>query len=519
MTSADDGAGGVFRERRRIEEYNELNRRMFIVEETWERPTYVQDAAIGDYDRYDVVSEHDTLFDEGPDDGLDRRRRLRYRVSPLRQPGSVQYTGPDWLEVRWSHLNENARTVMTRRSTGDTLEATGIAIGVTRERARQIQKTTEKTLAAAAHFNGLSAQLETMFAGEPAVAASTVDSALPPADPAAQDVLLFSLGFRHPQSWDGDLTSWWTNDKASLGRLLETVCDLAPLSHDDFAAALNEMGLSYEPPVSTLLESDNSKLVRSQLGWHRRSRSARDLAYLYLQQEGAARTVTEVAAVTGTSEHAIRETMRREDAFAQVRPEGTWALADWRLPGSQNRYSNAEETVVEVVRELGPISLPELRHEVTQRYPVSPWRITQCLSSAMIGLTDDGRYDLAERGAKPIEDSEPKRPSTIQAQGHIVGVQLPVNHDVLRGSGIPVNRWLTWHLGLRIVPSIRTFTLNTGGEVTIKRASSNAQVSSLRTAIQSLDVVEGCKIALVLNTQTDVAKIRHICPEISCPAG
>src|ERR1700729_1952084 len=62
-----------------------------------------------------------------------------------------------------------------------------------------------------------------------------------------------------------------------------------------------------------------------------------------------------------------------------------------------------------------------------------------------------------QRGAVPVEDEEPNRPAYIQASGSVVGVRLEVNHDLMRGSGIAVNRWLTWYLGLRTVPSLRRF--------------------------------------------------------------
>ena len=147
--------------------------------------------------------------------------------------------------------------------------------------------------------------------------------------------------------------------------------------------------------------------------------------------------------------------MRRDPRFAQRRPEGTWVLSEWKTNTIIRYYANAVDAVVEVLEELGPLTLDQLSSETIQRYPVSAWRITQCLSSNQIGLTQDGRYDLTERGAIPIEESEPRKPDNIAESGSVVGVRLPVTHDVMRGSGIGVNRWLTWRLGLRHAPSKR----------------------------------------------------------------
>ena len=438
-----------------------------------------------------------------------------------KSPESDRQEAADWLAVTWGDLPKREITVLSRRMQGETLQGIATDLGLTRERVRQLQKRAADTMMAAAevHDRELLSRLALTLGSAAAMEIGSVLAELPPAPAEAQEALVQVLGFRHPRTWDGELINWWTRMPEELDRRLNAVVALAPLSHDDLLAALTDVGLSYERPVTTLLHSPNSKLNECPTGWYRPSRAGRDLAFLYLQSQGAPRTTAEVAAALGgtISEHAIRETMRREDAFAQVRPEGTWTLTDWRVPGSDNRYSNAEETVIEVVRELGPISLNTLQREVIRRYPVTSWRVTQCLSNHQIGLTATGLYDLTERGATPIEDTEPRRPETIEAKGHITGVKLNVNHDLLRGSGIPVNRWLTWHLGLRTVPSLKTFRLDSGGEVTIKRASSNAQISSLRTAVQSLDVVEGCKIALILNTENGTAKLHHVCVTNDCP--
>jgi hypothetical protein len=251
----------------------------------------------------------------------------------------------------------------------------------------------------------------------------------------------------------------------------------------------------------------------------RTGRTTRDRAYLWLKQQGEPRPAAEIAEAAGSSEHATRENMRRDEAFSQVRPEGTWVLSDWHVDGASNRYASAEEVVVEVLRELGPLDEEQLRVECQRRYPVTGWRITQCLSSNAIGLNSEGRYDLAERGAIPVEDSEPRRPDHIQVSGDVVGVELPVTHDVLRGSGIPVNRWLTWYLGLRTAPSTRYFKTEDGsGELTVKRATSNAQLSSLRSAAVALGVVQGCKLVLLLRLDSNTASLRHACAAGACPA-
>ena len=211
--------------------------------------------------------------------------------------------------------------------------------------------------------------------------------------------------------------------------------------------------------------------------------------------------------------------MHRDDDFALVRPEGTWALSDWRVKGADNRYATAVDAVVEVLRELGALDYDTLCSETVRRYPVTIWRVSQCLSNSVIGRTADGRYDLAERGATPIEDSEPKRPKSMEVHGSVVGVQLDVNHDLLRGSGLGVNRWLTWYLGLRTAPSTRYFAIDDGqSTLTVKRGTSTSQISSLRAVAQRMKLHEGCQLVVLLHLDTETATFEHVCQPETCPA-
>jgi len=216
-------------------------------------------------------------------------------------------------------------------------------------------------------------------------------------------------------------------------------------------------------------------------------------------------------------------TSRGDAPRPPVRPaptEGTWVLAEWKSNTTIRRYANAVDAVVEVLEELGPLTLEQLTAETIRRYPVSAWRISQCLSSNQIGRTQDGRYDLAERGAIPIEDSEPRQPDNMAASGSIVAVRLPVTYDVMRGSGIGVNRWLTWRIGLRHAPSERHFELSElEGNIVLRRRTSTSSISSLRSAALALGVVEGCELIVVLRTEDGTADVRHACDDGSCPAG
>lgn len=434
--------------------------------------------------------------------------------------GSISRLPSEWLDAAWNALPDRIQTILSRRAQGETLAEIGVHLGLTRQRIAQLETKATKAIVSAQEKNApdLLDCLTERMGKQPFISDEEVANVLGAAPQAAVAIIMKHLGLQRSNLASGLLDGVWSREPLALESQLKALADLIPLPDEDAQMAAASLNIPESVPWRTVLQA-HYRVALADLGWIRVSRVSRDRAYLWLRSQGEPRSALEIAKAAGTSEHAMRETMRRDNAFAQVRPEGTWALADWRAIGADNRYSNAVEAVVEVLRELGPLDYNGLRAECQRRYPVSDWRITQCLSSNLIGLNNAGLYDLAERGAVPVEDTEPRRPKQIQVSGNVVGVEIPVTHDVLRGSGIPVNRWLTWYLGLRTSPSSRYFKMNDGkSELTVRRATSNAQLSSLRAPALALGVVEACKLVLLLHVDTDTAELRHECPAGSCPA-
>ncbi|MDR6437041.1 hypothetical protein J2790_002184 [Paenarthrobacter nicotinovorans] len=428
--------------------------------------------------------------------------------------------GGNWLDAAWESLSERNREILTWRARRETLNAIGTEFGLTRERIRQIESQGAKLLVRAQEIfdPNLPIKILEYLGDQSAVPDDVIAALLGTRAPAAATILLKQLGVQPPVVRSGPLIGYWSANPKALDAQLKALTERFPLSNEEFGQTAHALNIPPAAPLGVILEKDY-RAELTELGWVRANRGARDRAYLWLRQQGEPRTVLEIANVAGASEHATRETMRRDEAFAQVRPEGTWALTDWRVQGADQRYANAVDVLVEVLRDLGPLDYAELRAEIQKRYPVGEWRVAQCLSSNLIGRNAAGLYDLAERGAEPIEDAEPQRPKHIQASGNVVGVEVPVTHDVLRGSGIPVNRWLTWYLGLRTAPSTRYFALGNGDdELSVRRMTSNSQLSSLRAQALSLGVAEGCTLVLLLRLDSNTASLRHACTPELCPA-
>lgn len=446
-------------------------------------------------------------------------------VDPYDTDAASDAEAHDWLLDSWQRLEDRTEEILTRRLAAESLADIGRTFDVTRERVRQLQVKGEKALLAAQrrYAPDLRNRLDALLGESAAVSDGALAHVLPTDAVIGRSVLFRLLGIVRPRAWDADLYGWWTLHPAALDTRLREVAAMAPLARDEARAAAGNLGLPDDLPLDDLLASADSPLAAHGTGWVRRARVTRDAAFLWLRAQGEPRPVSDIAHAVGgdSSEHAVRERMRADDSFAQVRPEGTWALADWRVAGADSRYASAVDAVVEVLREHGALNFDQLRAESQRRYPVSTWRITQCLSSNLIGLTESGLYDLVERGATPVEDEEPKRPDTIKtsADGQLVGVALTVDPDVLRGSGLGVHRWLTWYLGLRTAPSTRFFAYSDGpGELTVRRATSSSQISSLRAPVLALELVEGCQIVVLINLASSSASVRHACPADRCSA-
>ncbi|MER6842495.1 sigma factor-like helix-turn-helix DNA-binding protein [Streptomyces platensis] len=429
----------------------------------------------------------------------------------------------EWLGWVWGAevLDERERAIVAGRSEGRTLDEVGAALGLSRERARQIQNRARKRLAEMADIaqEGWREAVRAACVG-PAAPREAFAAALGVIDHVALDELLAAAGLDAPRTWAGPLRGWWSVDPNALGVALRHLVDDAPFRSDDLSWAASAAGLPAGLPLAWLLSHSESRLALSPDGhWVRRKARGRDAAYLWLLETGRPCQADElIVPMAATTTAAVREALRRDDRFRRIRPEGTWALAEWtHLRASA--YASAVEAMVAVVAESGPLSLARLFARVTELYPVSPWRLKQCLLSDQLGETLDGLVDLVSRGARPFEEAEPARPDTMAVEGEVLGVRIPVNRDVLRGSGINVHTWLTWRLGLRQAPMSRTFVTSGGhSPLVVRRGTSSAQLSSLRRHALELKVVDGCVLAVLLRLRDNTARVGHGCVPDTCPA-
>ncbi|MDX6742618.1 sigma factor-like helix-turn-helix DNA-binding protein [Actinocorallia sp. A-T 12471] len=418
-------------------------------------------------------------------------------------------------------FDERERAVVAGRLEGRTLDEVGEALGLSRERARQIQSRARKRLTKVADLVQDNWREKAHATGMgPATPRAAFATALGFVDHMTLDELLAAAGLKPPRTWAGPLRGWWSVDADALGGALRRLTDTAPFRSDELGRAAAEVGLPAALPLEELLIHSGSRLALSPDGhWVRRRARGRDAAYLWLLETGRPCQADElIAPMAATTVASVREALRRDDRFRAIRPEGTWALTEWtHLRASPS--ATAVEAMVTVVTESGPLSRARLFARVTELYPVTPWRLKQCLLSDQLGETPDGLVDLVSRGARAFEEEEPARPDMMAVEGEVLGVRIPVTPETLRGSGVRVHTWLTWRLGLRRAPMSRTFT--TPGDhapLVVRRGTSSARLSSLRRHALELEVVDGCSLAVLLRLDDDTARVGHGCAPGDCPA-
>ncbi|MGW0854272.1 sigma factor-like helix-turn-helix DNA-binding protein [Streptomyces sp. NPDC002690] len=429
----------------------------------------------------------------------------------------------DWLGAAWLALPPRSRRIVEDRARGETLGSIGQQHEMSRERARQLLVKAQERLSgyADAFVPDWRDRLMALTVS-PAVPESELAAALGVREHISVGLLVQAAGAEPPLTWAGRLHGWWTRNPNALEVLLRAGVEEAPLRGEDVAVTFASAGVPDNVPVLELLGHSKSPLVSGLDGsWLRRRARGRDAAYLYLLANGEPCPAEDLLEPTGIKRRAaVVEALRRDERFIQLRLEGKWALTEWPHL-NVTPYANAVDAFVAVLTELGPLPKDALFVKVGERYPVTLWRLQQCLLDDRVGMTGDGSIDLVARGATPIEESEPAQPATMAADpaGNVLGVRLTVDKDILRGSGVIVSSWLTWQLGMRQAPMVRTFSVaGHPTPITLKRATSAAQLSSLRVLAKENGMVGGCEFVLVLRTDDSTARIEHICARQYCRA-
>lgn len=426
-----------------------------------------------------------------------------------------------WLMDAWRALGPRSQAMLTMRAKNRTYQCIGRVFSVTHERARQIVWGAGHRLVEAAQRAdpGWAAKIRDLVTERFVISDNELSLTLRDHGGIARASLLTAEGLCHPKAWSEVIPDHWALTHDALDGALRSLAEQAPYRRSELREHAANFGIPESLDIDSIMAAAKSPLTLDEADvWARRNARKRDVAYLWLASQGEPSRVEAISDAIGRHVHATTEALRRDARFRQVRPEGTWALTEWPRDDAYD-YSDALEAMIEILTELGPLSRRDLTAELRRRYPVSDSRVHQCLISARIGFTHDGRVGLVEQGAISADEREPRRPGTAvhNEELGLLAFRLKVDKDIVRGSGVVISPWITWRLGLRQAPMERTFTVEGNGrQITFRRGTAAAQMSSIRPEVAEHDLVLGCELAAVLRLEYDTMTIRHVCDPDAC---
>lgn len=439
--------------------------------------------------------------------------------SPSSPSSDAFWLDQAWNEVRWDKRDD----LILRARPAQTLDEIGKVLALTQERVRQLESRAHKRLRYSIKRVAPDALSEFLAAVPtyPVLSLHDLSEFLPSEDPVRSRVAARAFGLEPARAWGQVVPDLWTPAQKKLDASLKRVTSLCPVTDEDLCSLAATGEFRDHTAISKLLSTPRCPVVMHANAewWVRRRAQIRDAAYLYLQSEGEPRSTSAVSIALGLGDRAMREQLRRDDRFTQLRPAGTWALTQWGLANAEGPR-NAADAVAELMDRHGAMSFDSLMREMRDFYPVTAWRVNQVLASEIFGRYQDGRYGLVRHGAVAQGGPEPSpHPSvSVSPDGTIVGYRQAVTHDVLRGSGLAVPRFLAWRLGARAIPSVKSFAVLDSDEVLVVRSrTSNAQLSSLRRFALELGVIEGCLLGVIFRPAAQTVRVAHGCDPHSCP--
>jgi hypothetical protein len=172
------------------------------------------------------------------------------------------------------------------------------------------------------------------------------------------------------------------------------------------------------------------------------------------------------------------------------------------------------------LEEDGPQTRSEISSKIMKVHSVGQSRIDQGLDDYRIGRLSDGRIGLVALGAVRPEEEEPKCPEYLTEINSVIGLARIVSHDIFRGSGFGVSKWLSWRLGLKYTPAAITFrgANNLDHDLTVTRRGGSTYLGSIRGVVKQLGCAEGCEVILLFELSRQCWQIRHTCEDDACPA-
>ncbi|MDP2650216.1 MAG: sigma factor-like helix-turn-helix DNA-binding protein [bacterium] len=324
--------------------------------------------------------------------------------------------------------NERARDVLSRRyglsttrQEPETLEAVGKTYGITRERVRQIESHTLKTIQKSDTYKSLAEHLREIAdildaLGGVAAERELLDMLSKNEEERNHILFLLAVGeYYDKEKEGGDFVHHWYRDAAHAGNVREALVRLYSQLDDHIVLPEEEILELYKQELKKLrAQQDNEdvlrrwltlskKIDRNPLGeWGRatspsvRVKGMRGFAYLTLKRHGSPMHFSEVAKQIGElfGKQAHVATTHNElikDLRFVLVGRGLYALAEWG-------YSQGvvKDVIRDILEKNGPLSKADIIDRVKrERYVKDNTIAVNLQDSDVFTRLDDGRFALA----------------------------------------------------------------------------------------------------------------------------
>lgn len=433
---------------------------------------------------------------------------------------------PDLLGEFLQTLGTGANILVRRSlafSTRPTLQQLGDDLGVSRERARQIETATVDRalkLLASPQFRLLRWR------------SSELARLIGPAVPSQSEVFADSIqracrGFNNPDGctaaelmlwlagpYELDQSGWFVRTRLSMKDLISDfhahIGEDWLLTRTTATAVLVDAGLSPTVVDAFISAARRWRQIADDL-WVRWDGPVAAKADIVLRLTLCPQTAEEINAAIGDnhSTTTVRNALAADPRFVRLDKAGRFGLADW---GLEEYGGIAQEIIERIERQGGSVSVDELVSEFVDRFGVSETSVRMYATSPAFVLTGGlVRRRGAGEAYVPDQRIERVRGAYLRPDGSVL-LQVPVDREVLRGSGRQLPEPVAAALGIR-PGARREFGAPNGGRVLLtwpETSVTGPSLGSVRNLAADLHLELGDRMILVFDGVTGSVKAQRV---------
>lgn len=446
-------------------------------------------------------------------------------LSSLTAPEATARYDPVEEAARLAPRDTRSRLIFHRRLLAEdpaTLAELGDALGVTRERVRQLERRLREDFT-----DRLAGPLARLAADAGRELGAALRQGAPPEEASRLIGVLRTAGWGDA-AWP--LTrflagpyvrrrGWWVREDR-LARL-----QALP---DELLAGCDERGLADPARVHDHLERAGIR-SRWQREWLEEHTALRHLGDVYARWDGpVADKLVRVLAVRGTpattqellreaglphTPRSARHQLLDDPRVVRIDRAGRFALTEW---GHEEYGGIVAAIEAELDRRGEPLSIDELCRSISARFATSPYSV-RAFAGAPVFVAEAGSL-RRRRDDEPFDvGTEVHAVAGAFDYGERVVLRLPVTRDTLRGSGKPLPQRLGMRLG--VPPGHRRHFTDATSDVVVSWARRNFTpgIGSLRAHCEAHGAQLGDHLVVVLRDD-GVADVRHVSQRVRADA-